>query len=160
LNLEKYTFGYIKRRIEDAGETEIALRVTGCYPAKYKAAWPDYPQEPSESYGYNETTMKPPQPTASDITDWEEVMEWRFRLSKHCRRKKCLHFARMVVLGSLGDPITGKRLYSWRKIGKMIKRDHKTAKSWYDSGIQMLTDLLNREIETKKEFADMAKRFT
>jgi hypothetical protein len=45
---------------------------------------------------------------------------------------------RIVGARSLVSPLTGKHLYSWRRLGNLLGCDHKAVQRWYKQGIDLI----------------------
>ena len=50
---------------------------------------------------------------------------------------------RIVGARSLVSPMTGRYLYSWRRLGTAIGADHKAVQRWYVQGLAMIVARLN-----------------
>lgn len=132
----------VKRRIEEAGRTALMLPGGQIGPTGYKSCWPDYVRRFEDMVGVlhrNKRTKL--MATPRQIDEYDEVEIWLAGLKRHCDRKKIPHVSRAVGYGMLRRP-SGRRVYSWRKVAKKLHCNHKTARVWYESGIDIITKQL------------------
>ena len=73
------------------------------------------------------------------ITRMDQAYRWVSRIPED---KYVLR--RVVGARSLVHPMTGRYLYSWRRLGTAIGADHKAVQRWHAQGIDMIVGLLNR----------------
>jgi hypothetical protein len=50
---------------------------------------------------------------------------------------------RIVHARSLVSPLTGRHLYSWRKLGTLLGADHKAVQRWHWDGLGLILDALS-----------------
>lgn len=77
----------------------------------------------------------PPEP--QDIDAMDEALAW-LRLIPQDRYV----IRRIVGAKALVCPLTGKQLYSWRRLGDALGADHKAVQRWHAQGIDMIVDAL------------------
>lgn len=51
---------------------------------------------------------------------------------------------RVVGCRSMVSPVTGRHLFSWRKIGALLGCDHKAVQRWHAQGVAIIASELNR----------------
>ena len=118
----------------------------GGYPAGDRAAWPDTQRTPQEWFALqvfadvgriaeiqadrNRVRM---QPTARQIEDMHEAIEWVFDYVGDLRLRK-LTFAR-----SLKHPVSDKYLVSYAKLGRQFGLHKNTMISWHDKALAQIS---------------------
>ena len=135
----------VKRRVEDAGRTIMMLDGSGCRPAPYRSCWPEYARLFEDLVGAEkQNTPTRLRPNSEQIDDMEEVFGWLTVLAAHSKRKKMRYVARAVCYGMLHRPESGRRLYSWARLGRKLHANDKTVKSWYENGIEILAKIIDK----------------
>jgi len=51
---------------------------------------------------------------------------------------------RIVHARSLVSPLTGRHIYSWRKVAVLLGADHRAVQRWYLSGLALMLDELEK----------------
>jgi hypothetical protein len=151
---------FVKKTIESAGRTLAMLpRGFGSAPG-VKSTWPETMREMlvfmnDEGDGLEiimpELEEVKPKPSLREITELETVFDWMVDLASYCRRRELLHLVPAVWLGMLHHPVTGKRIYSWKRLGKRLGRSRQTAERWYEDGIRIITRNQNLYAEVRKK---------
>jgi len=79
---------YIEERFEQAAKTLIGLRnlTNRDVPQRVKTAWPEIVRSFYEAYGWNAARFTKQQPTAADISQLDEVIEWSMLVPEGDRR--------------------------------------------------------------------------
>jgi hypothetical protein len=122
----------VVERLERAGSTLLALRLTHG-PMGYRSSMPEPVREVGQSYGWSQATVRPavPSPQAIDLMD--EAFGWvglipqdKFVLRRICN-------ARALV-----NPLTGRHLYGWSAIARIIGADRKAVCRWHAQGIALI----------------------
>lgn len=150
-NLPQHDFvdeKYIKVIVESAGRTLSMLPNTGVWPAGYRSCWPEYIREwgdmieaPKE---YNPQRIRPTLPQMNEL---DQVEDWIVGLANHCKIRHRTEISRTVAAAMLHHPfIEGRRIYSFRKLGKMFGTSNHTAKGWYMHGLRIIADNVNAGI--------------
>ena len=52
---------------------------------------------------------------------------------------------RIVGCRSLVSPLTGRHLFSWRRLARVLGADHKAISRWHATGIDLIVSALNRD---------------
>ncbi|MEO5350996.1 MAG: DUF6362 family protein [Magnetococcus sp. YQC-3] len=91
----KWTTKMVSDRLEEAVKTLQALRVSGTKPKGYASSWPDVLQDPSESYGWNDSELRPIPPSPDAITRMDQTLLWLHWLEPDHARLVWLHAARV-----------------------------------------------------------------
>jgi hypothetical protein len=120
---------YVVYRLEEAGATLLALPSTG-YSTRLRTSSMDILRTALDAYGWTETQIRPPVPSAEKITRMDEAMSWvpLIPLDRYLLR-------RVVGARSLVHPVTDRHLFPWRRLGKALGADHKAVQRWHTQGI-------------------------
>ena len=140
----------IIRRLEDAGRTLMMLPMPkGGMPAGDSAAWPGVVQNYWDVIavrGTNETAVEAKWRRETEekrlnaagmragrkaITRLDEVLEWLLMIERPHHRKAVM--ARMLV-----HPVSERPVHSWAQIAETMGTNRRTARHWYDSGVQSI----------------------
>jgi hypothetical protein len=127
---------FVVYRLEEAGATLLALPGTG-YTTRLRTSSLEIVRTALESYGWTETQIRPPVPSAERITRMDEAMSWipLIPLDRYVLR-------RVVGARSLVHPVTDRHLFPWRRLGKALGSDHKAIQRWHAQGIAMIVAAL------------------
>ena len=101
-------------RLEEAGATLLALPNRG-QPAGMRVGWPEVVHDIREAYGYTGAALRPAIPAAAAISRMDEALGWVLLLPSDMVLHRRLVGARMLV-----SPVTGRHVFSWRRIGGMV----------------------------------------
>ncbi len=125
-------------RLEEAGAALLALPGTG-WSTKLRSSSLDIVRSAIENYGWTNKRIRPPIPSAAQITRMDEAMGWLslIPLDRYVLR-------RIVGARSLVHPITDRHLFPWRRLGTAIGADHKAVQRWHNQGIDLIVAALNR----------------
>ena len=52
---------------------------------------------------------------------------------------------RIVGCRALVSPLTGRHLFSWRRLARLLGADHKAIQRWHGTGIDLIVASLNRD---------------
>lgn len=129
---------WVIARLEEAGSTLLALPNSGPSTRLVQSSL-EWVRSAAESYGYTRARIRPAVPSAAHITRMDQSLRW---ISAIPQDKYVLR--RVVGARSLVSPMTGRHLFSWRRLGTAIGADHKAVQRWHAQGIDMIVGLLNR----------------
>ncbi len=139
-------YSFIRSKIESAGKTIMMLPSTGVWPMGYRTCLPDY------NYDFSDLIEAPKanspvliRPTRHQLDEMAEVQEWLVGLSKYCADRQITHVARITALAMLHRPRSGKRVYSFRKLGEQFDQSHTTIQKWYGDGIRAMQGIVNAQ---------------
>ncbi len=121
------------RKFEEAGATLLALPYQRVGPALRQVRWPE---TQGEEAGFREGTLRQltsPAPGAAEIS----VMDRVFGLIGLIPADRVL-LRRIVHARSLVSPLTGRHIYSWRKLGALLGADHKAVQRWHADAIEII----------------------
>jgi hypothetical protein len=129
---------FVIYRLEEAGATLLALPGTG-WTTKLRTSSIEIVRTALENYGWTETRIRPPTPSAEKITRMDEAMGWIgvIPLDRYVLR-------RIVGARSLVHPVTDRHLFPWRRLAAALGADHKAVKRWHVQAIDMIVVALNR----------------
>jgi hypothetical protein len=129
---------FVIQRLEEAGATLLALPNTG-WTTKLRTSSIEIVRTALESYGWQETRIRPAVPSSEKISRMDEAMGWIgvIPLDRYVLR-------RIVGARSLVHPITDRHLFPWRRLAKALGADHKAVQRWHAQGIEMIVAALNR----------------
>lgn len=129
---------WVVARLEEAGATLLALPHAGPSTRLVQSGL-EWVRQAAESYGFSRARIRPAIPSAAQITRMDQAYGWLSRIpdDRYVLR-------RIVGARSLVHPMTGRHLYSWRRLGAAIGADHKAVQRWHAQGIDLIVALLNR----------------
>lgn len=132
---------YVVHRLEEAGKTFLA---------KPEAALRRGPNGSTKDIlttalegdswcQYRDNTSLPMTTTSSSssIARMDEAMAW---LTLIPRERHVLR--RIVAARCLVSPVTGRNLWSWRRLGRVLGANHEAVKHWHDQGVDMIVTAL------------------
>ena len=108
---------YISERLEFAGRTLLSLPSENEAPAGLKSSWPAYARAAIGDHGSGKLRAHPPAPTARAIAMMDEAFDWIGLIAGDEPRQRIRR--RLIWSRALCHPISGKHLFSWRKLAKM-----------------------------------------
>jgi hypothetical protein len=128
---------FVTWRLEEAGAALLALPVTG-WSTKLRTSNLEVVRAAMDSYGWSEKRVRPPVPSAAEISRMDEAMGWiqRIPLDRYVLR-------RIVGARSLVDPLTDRHLFPWRRLAGALGADHKAVQRWHAEGIGIIVAALN-----------------
>ena len=131
------TAKWVLARLEEAGATLLALPNTGPSTRLVQSGL-EWVRDAAESYGHSRAQLRPAIPSAAQITRMDQALGWIPRVpgDRYVLR-------RVVGARALVNPMTGRYLYSWRRLGKAVGADHKAVQRWHAQGIDTIVALLN-----------------
>ena len=127
-------------RLEEAGHTLLCLPRTGPTTALRQTRH-QFVSEAVEAYTSADASRpRPPVPPAARITRMDQALAWITLIPGDK-----LVLRRIVGCRSLVSPTTGRHLFSWRRLARLLGADHKAISRWHASGIDHVVDALNRD---------------
>ena len=127
----------IASRLEEAGATLLALPARGARTGFSTASWPAV-HETIDAYGWSGTRLRPVLPSAQAISRMDEALGW-IRLIP----QENYVLRRIVGARALVNPISGRHLFSWRRLGGLLGADGRAIQRWHGKGIAMIVAALN-----------------
>ncbi len=119
----------VTRRLEEAGAALLALPNTG-WTTRLRTSNLDIVRIAMDSYGPADKRIRPPVPSAAEISRMDEAMGWILLIpvDRYVLR-------RIVGARSLVNPITERHLFPWRRLAAAMGADHKAVQRWHAEGI-------------------------
>lgn len=136
---ERFDADLVALRLEEAGATLLALPNGGTRTDMRTSAWPAV-NATAEAYGWSGTQLKPAVPAAAAISRMDEALGW-IRLIP----QENYVLRRIVGARALVSPLTGRHLFSWRRLGALVGADGRAVQRWHVKGIAMIVARLNGE---------------
>jgi hypothetical protein len=124
--------------LEEAGATLLSLPNTGFSPALKTSSLPIL-REAAEAYGWSTAEVRPAMPSASRISRMDMVLGY---LALIPQERYLLR--RIIGCRALVHPISGRHLYSWRRLAEVLGADHKAIQRWHAEGIRIIIFALRR----------------
>ncbi len=127
-------------RLEEAGRTLLSLPSRGFSPG-LRTNMAMLLRHMTEVEGGEATAkrLRPAVPSAAGISRMDEALAWVALIP----REQCV-LRRIVGARALVDPVTGRHLYPWRRLGALLGADHKAVQRWHARGIAQIVDALSR----------------
>lgn len=125
--------------LEEAGSTLLSLPATGFSPRLRTTTLPIL-REAAEAYGWSMAELRAPMPSASRITRMDKAMSY---LALIPQDRYLLR--RIVGCRALVHPVSGRHLFSWRRLGELMNADHKAVQRWHGDGIRLILDALRHQ---------------
>lgn len=130
---------FVCYRLEEAGQTLLALPAKGCLPSGVRSAWPDFANAAIDAYGWETAELKPAIPSATAITRMDEAYRWVQLIPADRRSHR-----RIVLMRSLVSPRTERHIWSWRRIGAACGWSHTAVRGWHGEAVDWIVTGLNR----------------
>jgi|ERR1700722_149415 len=132
--------------LERAGATLLAMRTRSPYPAPYRCALPEVLRDIYDVWDWKEPATaydnRPAIPNAAAVTAMDATWKWLQHIPQH------RHVLRKIVsVRALVNPITGKHVIPWRRLGIVIHADHHAAQRWHHQGIDIIVRALTNAPE-------------
>ena len=127
-------------RLEEAGTTLLSLPRSGPTTA-LKQTRQQFVSEAIEAYAATDDSRpRLPVPPAARITRMDQALAWIPLIPADK-----LVLRRIVGCRSLVSPLTGRHLFSWRRLARLLGADHKAISRWHATGIDLIVATLNRD---------------
>ena len=127
-------------RLEEAGTTLLCLPSTGPTTA-LKQTRHQFVAEALEAYAATDDSRpRLPVPPAARITRMDQALAWIPLIPADK-----LTLRRIVGCRCLVSPLTGRYLFSWRRLARLLGADHKAISRWHANGIDLIVAALNRD---------------
>ena len=125
-------------RLCEAGATLLALPHTGPS-TRLRQGGLEWIRDVPEGMGRVARPVRPAVPSGAAIDRMDEALGWirLIPVERHVLR-------RVVGARCLVSPMTGRHVYSWRRIGETVGADHKAVQRWHQQGIALIVGALGR----------------
>lgn len=119
-------------RLEEAGRALLSLPHTGPTTRLVQSGL-EWIRDAAQGSGHEQARLRPGIPDAATITRMDQALTWMslIPVDKYVLR-------RVVGARSLVNPMTGRYLYSWRRLGVAVGADHKAVQRWHGQGINLI----------------------
>lgn len=128
---------YVLYRLEEAGGTLLSLPNTGPSTRLRQSTLAPL-QDAIEAYGRGPSTLRPPVPSGARIDRMDQALSWIALIPSNR-----VVLRRLVGARSLVSPVTGRHLFSWRRLGELVGADHKAVQRWHAQGVDLMVAALN-----------------
>jgi hypothetical protein len=134
-------------RLEEAGHTLLCLPTSG-HSTALRQTRHAFVAEAVEAFSaVSDSRPRPPVPPAIRITRMDQALAWIPLIPA-----EKLVLRRIVGCRSLVSPLTGRHLFTWRRLARLLGADHKAIQRWHASGIDMIVATLNRDAELARSW--------
>ena len=130
--------------LEEAGATLLSLPTTGYSPSLKTTALPIL-REAAEAYGWSATEVRPAMPSASRISRMDTVLGYLALIPQDRYMLR-----RIIGCRALVHPISGRHLFSWRRLAELLGADHKAIQRWHAEGLRIIIFALRRTAAEEK----------
>ena len=121
---------------EEAGATMLSMPSRG-YKTGLRMSRFDVVNIEIEAYGWDKAKVRPASPSVEAVTRMDQAFAWLLIIPE----KKYV-MRRIVGARALVHPLTGRYLYSWRKLGERLGTDHKAVQRWHAQGVELIVEEL------------------
>lgn len=123
---------YIEANLYEAGKAFMRLSAHGTKPhLRASPLFEFLVHTVHEAYNYNHPTPPRQYNTTKQTSHMEAWEEFALMIPEG-------HIRRVVLMRMLVWPENDKHVWSWRKIGKRLKINDKTAKSYWEEGVRKI----------------------
>ncbi len=127
-------------RLEEAGHTLLCLPASG-HSTALKQTRHQFVAEAIEAFSaVADNRPRPPVPPAIRITRMDQALAWIPLIPADK-----LVLRRIVGCRCLVSPLTGRHLFTWRRLARLLGADHKAIQRWHATGIDTIVATLNRD---------------
>ena len=128
-------------RLEEAGQTLLSMPRTGPTTGLRQTRH-QFVADALETYAASDASRpRAPVPSASRITRMDQALAWITLIPADK-----LVLRRLVGCRCLVSPLTGRHLFSWRRLARVLGADHKAMARWHATGIDLIVAELNRDV--------------
>jgi len=126
----------IVHRLEQAGATLLAMPATG-YSTRMRQMRFDIVHTALEAYGWETPALRAPAPDSAAISAMDEAFGWLALIPES-------QFLLRRILGAraLVHPLTGRYLFTWRRLAAAVGADHKSVQRWHGQAVEMVARAL------------------
>ncbi|MCH4024099.1 MAG: DUF6362 family protein [Acetobacter sp.] len=117
--------------LDEAGLTLATLRMKNLRPSGVRINWPDIVMDRDDLAWARMSDELLPPPTADAIVRMDRALCWVMLLDD--RTQKIVVNKRLIV-----HPVSGKFLWEWRKLGKLLGMHHRTAQVCHRTACEVI----------------------
>lgn len=133
-----HTIESVTERLEEAGATLLSLPASRTRTDLRTSRWPII-HAAIDAYGWSGTRLRPAIPMASAISRMDQALAWIGLIPQDSYVLRRIVGARALV-----SPLTGRYLFTWRRLGTLLGADSRAIKRWHAKGIAAIVESLNR----------------
>ena len=127
-------------RLEEAGHTLLSLPQTG-HTTKLRQTRHDFVRDALEAFAaLGEGRPSPAIPPAHRITRMDQAFSWIPLIPGDK-----IVLRRIAGCRCLVSPLTGRHLFSWRRLARLVSADHKAIQRWHASAIDHIVAALRTD---------------
>lgn len=126
-------------RLEEAGAVLLAIGGTRPGPRRAHAQSEQWPvvHEVIEAYGWTGARVRPAIPDAHAISRMDEALGWLGLIPPD------RYVLRRIVGGrALVSPLTGRHLFTWTQMARLLGAEPRAVKAWHRAGIAAIVGAL------------------
>ena len=125
--------------LEEAGATLLALPRTG-YTTRLRTGGLDWVRDADAvlAPGSGPAPLRPAVPSPAVIDRMDRAFAWLSLIPD-----SMFVLRRVAGARSLVHPMTGRHLFSWRRLGTALGADHKAVQRWHDQAMIRISAALN-----------------
>ena len=131
---------FVVARLAEAGATLLALPNSGPS-TRLRTGGLEWVRDVVPLGTRGQTRLRPAAPDAAAIDRMDRALAW---VSMIPQEKYVLR--RVVGARSLVCPMTGRQVFSWRRIGTALGAEHKAVQRWHAQGVALIVAALNRPV--------------
>lgn len=121
-----------------AGEKLLSMPLRKPGPAAPGGCWPDFPSDATVAYGYSDIKLRPVPPLKGEIKFIDEILELILVINSIPTR-------RIMHARSLIAPNSGRNLYSFSRIAKLLSLDRKRVAKMHQQGLLQIAQNISPE---------------
>ena len=122
----------VKDWLEWAGSKLLAMPIQRPGPSRIHAIWPEFPHDANTAFGYTELRPIAPRTSADEIPVMDTILELPLLIENLTSRHVVQ--ARLLVW-----PLSGRYIYTWAKLARMLHSDRRTVIRWHLAGLKQIT---------------------
>lgn len=125
--------------LEEAGATLLALPTRG-YTTRLRTGGLDWVRDAGVALAAGSTPppLRPAIPSPAAIDRMDRALAWLALISD-----SQFVLRRIAGARSLVHPVTGRHLFSWRRLGVALGADHKAVQRWHSQAMHKISEALN-----------------
>ena len=121
----------VKDWLEWAGSKLLAMPIQRPGPSRIHAIWPEFPQDVNTAYGYTELRPIMPKTPADEIPIMDTILELPLLIENLTSRH--IVQARLLV-----RPLSGRYVYTWSHLARMLHSDRRAVIRWHQHGLRQI----------------------
>ena len=130
---------WVRAMLEEAGATLLALPARG-HTTRMRTGGLDWVRDPAVllAPGSGPPPPRPPVPSPAAIDRMDRALAWLSLVPD-----ASFVLRRVAGARSLVHPLTGRHLFTWRRLGAALGADHKAVQRWHGQAMQVIAARLN-----------------